>query len=198
MSTLSLAADGVFHTLQGEGHLLGQPMTFVRLAGCSVGCAGCDTNYRKVRRASDAELVAEIWAASPIALVRESWVWTTGGEPADQDIAPLVRELQQRGFSVAVATSGVKRISVPVDWLSVSPHGSLHMRSGNEIKLVPGLNGLDAEQRSWDNDGSIDFWLRFLQPLDGDPDSLARCLEIQRQFPHWGLPLLAHKIWNVP
>ena len=70
MSTLSLAADGVFHTLQGEGHLLGQPMTFVRLAGCSVGCAGCDTIYRKVRRASVEEIVEEVRQSMPSPLMR--------------------------------------------------------------------------------------------------------------------------------
>lgn len=198
MSTLSLAADGVFHTLQGEGHLLGQPMTFVRLAGCSVGCAGCDTDYRKVRRASVDEIMEEIRQSMPIARVREPWVWITGGEPADQDIAPLVRALKRDRFSVAVATSGIKRISVPVDWLSVSPHGALSMRWGNEIKIVPGLNGLDAERWIAENDATIDFWLRFLQPLEGDDDSIEKCLWLQSCYPHWGVTLQAHKIWNVP
>lgn len=36
---------GVFATIQGEGALLGVPMVFVRLAGCSVGCPRCDTDY---------------------------------------------------------------------------------------------------------------------------------------------------------
>ena len=198
MSSISLAENGVFHTIQGEGHLLGQPMTFIRLAGCSVGCAGCDTNYRKVRRASVADIVDEVCNSMPFE-IRDPWVWITGGEPADQDITQLVRELKKQRYSVAVATSGIKRIAIPVDWLSVSPHSTeLRMRWGNEIKIVPGLNGLDAEDWIATNDSSIDFWLRFLQPFDEDPDSLALCLKIQDRFPHWGLTLQAHKIWGLP
>ena len=35
----------VFRSLQGEGPSLGTPSTFVRLQGCTVGCAWCDTRY---------------------------------------------------------------------------------------------------------------------------------------------------------
>lgn len=42
----AIAPNGVFPTVQGEGAMLGVPTLFVRLAGCSVGCAGCDIDYR--------------------------------------------------------------------------------------------------------------------------------------------------------
>ena len=35
----------VFYSLQGEGVMAGAPAVFVRLQGCSVGCAWCDTKY---------------------------------------------------------------------------------------------------------------------------------------------------------
>jgi 7-carboxy-7-deazaguanine synthase len=73
-----LAKDGVFWTIQGEGALSGDPMVFVRFAGCSVGCSQCDTDYRVFRRVSVEELVAEIQAAIPEHAQRP-WVWLTGG-----------------------------------------------------------------------------------------------------------------------
>ena len=194
--TYRLAKEDVFHTLQGEGHLLGQPQTFIRLAGCSVGCANCDTDYRFDHVLEVDELIDRVERETPDE-IRQRWVWITGGEPADQPLAPLVRGLQQRGFSVAVATSGTKAISIPVDWLSVSPHGNLAIRAGNEVKIVPGLNGLNAERWIEENDDSIDFWLRFLQPLEGDRRGIERCLKLQRRFPHWGVTLQAHKLWGL-
>ena len=35
----------VFRSFQGEGLLLGRRQVFVRLAGCSVGCRYCDTEW---------------------------------------------------------------------------------------------------------------------------------------------------------
>jgi len=200
MSSVMLAPQGVYETVQSEGHLSGQTMTFIRLAGCSVGCEMCDTDYKFERKAEVHDVVAEVEAKTSES-IRDRWAWLSGGEPADQNIAPLVRMLKRKGFSVAVATSGTKKITVPVDWLSVSPHGQrtswLTIRAGNEIKLVPGLNGLDAGTWIAENDATIDFWLRYLQPMDGDPDGMAKCLELHSRYPHWGLSLQAHKIWGL-
>ena len=52
-----LAPNGIFSTIQGEGDLLGEPMVFVRLAGCPVNCIGCDTNYSVAERLTDTEIV---------------------------------------------------------------------------------------------------------------------------------------------
>lgn len=199
MSTVKIARQGVFFTIQGEGHLLGQPMVFVRMAGCTVGCPGCDTDYSFFERVAEIELADRVMDAFPPS-VRDRWVWITGGEPSDQPgLNDVVREIKDKGVAVAVATSGIRRVVAPVDWLSVSPHSDrLVQRYGNEIKLVPGLNGLDAERWIEENDDSIDFWLRFLQPLDGEPDSVKECLRIHERFPHWGLTMQTHKMWGLP
>jgi organic radical activating enzyme len=36
-NVLPIAPNGIFRTIQGEGALMGVPMIFVRLAGCSIG-----------------------------------------------------------------------------------------------------------------------------------------------------------------
>ena len=46
-----LSPNPIFWTIQGEGHLRGFQMCFIRLAGCSIGCANCDTDYSVESRA---------------------------------------------------------------------------------------------------------------------------------------------------
>ncbi len=205
-----LAPNPVFWSLQGEAHLRGFQMAFVRLAGCSVGCAQCDTNYDVQERATADEIVARVRAVTPVA-DRDQWVWITGGEPTDHDLRPLLRALKLEGYSTAVATSGVRRMIPPVDWLSVSPHSEwahrFHQRYGNEIKLTDGLDGLDLDEwlRTWP-DHTTDFMYRYVQPMwvgnadsgHEDPASLARCLDFLRRNPRWSLSRQDHKLWRMP
>jgi 7-carboxy-7-deazaguanine synthase len=197
-----LARDGIFWTIQGEGHLVGQQMVFIRLAGCSVGCAECDTDYGVYERAEADELVADVMSITPTTS-RDRWVWITGGEPTDHDLMPLFRALRAAGYSIALATSGVRRVIPPVDWLSVSPHAlGLVQRYGSELKLVDGLGGVDLEQWATANpDSTTDFMLRFVQPLtiDGVPSkaSLARCLKFLETHPNWSLSEQSHRRWGV-
>jgi 7-carboxy-7-deazaguanine synthase len=201
-----LAPDPVFWTLQGEGHLRGFQMAFVRLAGCSVGCHECDTDYRVDSRATAEEIVDRVIDVMPPG-DRDGWVWITGGEPTDHDLRPLLSSLKARGLSTAVATSGVRRFIPPVDWLSVSPHSAarelFQQRYGSELKLVDRLNGLDLEHWAEQNpDDESDFMYRYVQPSsrDGveDPDSLARCLAFLRRRPRWALSRQDHRWWRVP
>ena len=201
-----LSPNPVFWTIQGEGHLRGFQMTFVRLAGCSVGCAECDTDYRVDSRATADEIVEMVAAVRPPG-DRDGWVWITGGEPTDHDLRPLLGALKSRGYSTAVATSGVRRMIPPVDWMSVSPHSlepaRFQQRYGNEIKISDGLNGIDLD--AWyaaNPDESNDFMYRYVQPLsiDGKESqvSLATCLDFLRRHPRWSLSRQDHKVWGVP
>lgn len=201
-----LAPSPVFWSLQGEGHLRGFQMAFLRLGGCSVGCAGCDTDYRVTSHATADRLVEMVQAVTPPG-DRDWWVWITGGEPTDHDLRPLLRALKRAGFSTALATSGTRRAVLPVDWLSVSPHaidaGGFQQRYGNEIKLADGLAGmsLDDWYAAWP-DERTDFLYRYVQPLwlndREDPASLARCMGFLKQHPRWALSRQDHKHWDVP
>jgi len=199
----ALAPNGVFWTIQGEGHLRGFQMAFVRLAGCSVGCEHCDTDYSRDRTLSADEIASECDAVTP-PTSRDRWVWITGGEPTDQDLRPLLGALRKRRFSIALATSGHRRFIPPVDWLSVSPHdpGKWAQLYGNEIKLVPGLHGFSiGDFLRAHPDSETDFLYRYVQPLwlDGaeSPQSLAACKAFLAGEPNWALSRQDHKHWSV-
>lgn len=188
-------------------------MAFVRLAGCSVGCAMCDTDYRVDRRLSIESIVDELRAVIPPAFTW-SWVWITGGEPTDHDLEPLVSLLRTLGFRVALATSGVHRLDRSLiqmlHWLSVSPHApTFEQTEGHELKIVPGLGALSWTQfqtafRTWN------FPWKFLQPIDwrtpNGPEhdgaesqkSLIACRDFVLRHPGWQLTLQAHKLWGLP
>ncbi len=214
-----IAPNGVFWSIQGEGHLRGFQMGFVRLAGCSVGCPQCDTNYSVAEKLTLHELEAR--CVRTFKQSRDGWVWITGGEPSDHDLRPLLASMKALGYSTAVATSGSKRLIPPVDWLSVSPHSAdpakFQQRYGNEVKLVEGLNGLDINEwvNEWDRPGMIDFMYRYVQPrsvpvpysettgtgrvvrYEEDPASLERCMTFLRDHPTWALSRQDHHTWGV-
>ena len=196
----ALAPDPIFTTIQGEGHLAGTTQVFLRLAGCSVGCPGCDTDYSVDSRAELDEIVNRIYREFVALDTKvDPFIWITGGEPTDHDLKPLISEFHRYNWKVGVATSGVRSMSIPVEWLSVSPHSmNLQQRFGNEIKLVPGLHNFDASQfiERFDN-GSLRFWFKYLQPLDGDPDSIELCKAIWRAHPDWGISIQQHKILDL-
>lgn len=198
---LPLADPGIFFTYQGEGHLTGQPMVFIRLAGCSVGCPQCDTNYTFGKESlTPEEITNTAIKYLDEKKITDRWVWITGGEPLDHKIDSLIDTLHNSNLSVALATSGEKRSTKPVDWLSVSPHGGRLLQTfGNELKLIPGLNGLDPFK--WIEEHSVNFWLKFIQPLaiagEVQEDSLQICKDFIEMYPDWCLSWQQHKLWEI-
>ena len=90
----------IFNTLQGEGAYSGTPMTFIRMAGCSVGtmisidspyekCTTwdgrefvCDTNYRMTDRYDIDSILQSVPANGTRCLI-------TGGEPLIHNLIHL-------------------------------------------------------------------------------------------------------------
>ncbi len=98
----------IFSSIQGESHWAGYPCTFVRLAGCNLDCAYCDTRYAREGG------VPMTVAAVVTAVEREGLptVEVTGGEPLHQEGAPaLLRALVATGRRVLLETNG----SLPLD-----------------------------------------------------------------------------------
>ena len=179
-------------------------MCFVRLAGCSVGCKECDTDYSVDSRMTAEEIADRVDEVTPKDMA-DKWVWLTGGEPADLPQLTqreLISALSGRGFRIAVATSGIKPFIPPVDWLSVSPHTNdpLPQPYGNEIKLVFGLNELDP----WsflERNKNIRFMYQYVQPVSTlgveSRPALESCLAFLRHNPNWSLSRQDHVYWGL-
>lgn len=191
-----LAKNGIFRTIQGEGAFLGVPMTFVRLAGCSIGCSLCDTDYAVSERLAISDIVDSVSKITP----SRGWVWITGGEPTDhRELDELIAAIWRDGFKTALATTGHKKINRHVSWLSVSPHDPSKwiQKSGDELKIVPGLNGYGLKDFAID-DMMLPFDNKFVSPCDGKPETVNECVQFVESHPSWKMTGQMHKLWNLP
>ena len=107
----SLMITELFRSIQGEGTRAGLPCVFVRLTGCHLRCAYCDTEYafhEGARRTLD-DILAEV---QRLAGDQPSLVQVTGGEPLLQpNVHPLMARLADAGHTVLLETSGACDIS---------------------------------------------------------------------------------------
>lgn len=199
-TSYGLAPQGVYASFQGEGVMVGVPMVFVRLAGCSVRCEWCDTDYSFKVRVDLTTLRKRIEAESRLGSAR--WAWITGGEPLERDLVPLAVAVRESGLQVALATSGHRPVPPQlrplVDWLSVSPHdpSSWVQEEGDELKLVPGLAGFSLADFESRLDG-VEFPNRFAQPCRGHPETRQECMDFVRSHPGFRLGFQAQELWEV-
>jgi len=104
----SLRITEIFLSLQGESSTVGLPTVFVRLTGCPLRCAYCDTTYAfkgGENRNIDA-IVDEVLSFGV------QHVTVTGGEPlAQKRCINLLRVLCDKGLSVSLETSGAIDVS---------------------------------------------------------------------------------------
>ncbi len=93
----------IFLSLQGEARDAGWPTVFVRLTGCPLRCAYCDTAYAFHGGAwRDIDAILDEVAAYGV-----RHVCVTGGEPlAQKRCTVLLRRLCDAGFAVSLETSG--------------------------------------------------------------------------------------------
>lgn len=192
----------IFRSLQGEGHFVGYPMTFVRLAGCSVlDCMireECDeAPWKATETLGEAEILHRVRQESPAGIV-----CITGGEPTDHDLVPLLATLKDAGFQVHIETSGVRSIEgLPFDWTTISPKTPDYVqRSGYTLKLVV-RHGMTWQDINAFDDNTT-FLHRYLQPLNGSrphplPDVLRLLLSWDNFKGRWAMSHQSHKIWGV-
>jgi len=107
VTDLRIRVSEIFTSIQGEGASVGTPSVFVRLQGCTVGCAWCDTKYSWDARGGD-ELTLEALLAR-VADAGAQNVVVTGGEPLEHPaFVPLVAGLSGLGLRVEVETAGTE------------------------------------------------------------------------------------------
>jgi 7-carboxy-7-deazaguanine synthase len=115
----------IFHSIQGEGTLVGVPSVFVRTSGCNLRCTWCDTPYTSWLAEGEERSVGSI--ADEVARYGASHVVITGGEPM---IAPQIEELTEEltqqlagrtAPHITIETAGTVEANVRCDLMSISP-----------------------------------------------------------------------------
>ena len=100
----------LYKSVQGESSFAGLPCIFVRLAGCNLRCAWCDSEYTFSggKPFSAEEITEQVEALAPCRLVE-----FTGGEPMLQarELLPLMDTLLARGFELMMETSGERPLA---------------------------------------------------------------------------------------
>ena len=109
----------VFHSIQGEGGLVGVPSLFIRTTGCNLRCEWCDTPYTSWQPEGDWRTVDELLAAVP---AHGRHVVITGGEPLLWgNLARLTAALRAGGRHVTIETAGTIFQELECDLMSISP-----------------------------------------------------------------------------
>jgi 7-carboxy-7-deazaguanine synthase len=102
----------IYKSLQGESSFAGLPCVFVRLAGCNLRCAWCDSEYTfgGGQKMSEVEIVAEVQRLSPDGGLVE----ITGGEPMlqERELIPFMLQLLGLGYELLLETSGERPLEL--------------------------------------------------------------------------------------
>jgi organic radical activating enzyme len=108
-----------FYTLQGEGLQVGRAAYFVRVGGCDVACAWCDTKESWNPALFPPKPVDELVART--ASYPAKAVVITGGEPLSWNLGYLCDELKKHDITTFLETSGSQELSGTWDWICLSP-----------------------------------------------------------------------------
>ncbi len=190
----------IFHSVQGEGYHSGESSIFVRFGKCNLKCEWCDTEFNEFQILALEEIIENIEKFDCKKII------FTGGEPALQNLEPLVNSLRPKGYKFAIETNGTIELQEGlIDWICVSPKDQIYpnvgikQRVGNELKCV-----YLGQNLSIYDDLKLGFEHLYLQPCyDETKDviwnghSFRQTLEIVKDNPEWHLSLQTHKWMGV-
>lgn len=98
-----LKISEIFYSLQGEARNVGLPTVFIRLTGCPLRCAYCDTSYAF----TGGEWMDIETIVNKVRQYNTSFITVTGGEPlAQKSCIELLNNLCDSGYEVSLETSG--------------------------------------------------------------------------------------------
>ena len=214
----------IFETLQGEATFTGTPSIFVRLQGCPVGCAWCDTKHtweidpeltvdlaKTVEKSSDSPTWAQCDVEQLLACFKArgyqaKHIVITGGEPCMYDLNPMCNALHQQGYSTQIETSGTFEVLVPEQtWVTVSP--KINMKGGykmlgsalqraNEIKHPIAMERHVEELEELLAEHKIEGKLIYLQPISQKAKATKLAIDVCKQK-NWRLSVQLHKYLGI-
>ncbi|PAY02021.1 7-carboxy-7-deazaguanine synthase QueE [Pseudoalteromonas sp. HM-SA03] len=214
----------IFETIQGEASFTGTPSIFLRLQGCPVGCAWCDTKQtwetndsfivsldNTVEKKADSEWWANASADEILAIFeargyQAKHVVITGGEPCMFDLRSLCELLHSKGYSTQIETSGTFEILAPAEtWVTVSP--KINMRGGykvlpsamaraNEIKHPVAMQKHIEELESLFAQTGVEPKLVYLQPISQKAKATKLAID-NCKAKNWRLSVQVHKYLGI-
>lgn len=114
-------------TIQGEGMLIGKPTVFVRTGGCDYRCSWCDSLYAvlpEYKTEWHGQTTEQVFAeVQRLAGNQPILVTLSGGNPAIQPLADLIRLGHEHGYTFAIETQGsvAQTWFAELDYLTLSP-----------------------------------------------------------------------------
>ncbi len=122
MSTKELQISEIFYSIQGEGKFTGFPSHFVRVSGCNLRCAYCDTKYSwSGGEVYSFERIFNMLSGFPPTPI----ITLTGGEPLLQEKSiEFLKECGDRYRIVILETNG----SISIKGIPEFVHISLDLK----------------------------------------------------------------------
>jgi 7-carboxy-7-deazaguanine synthase len=142
----------IFKSIQGEGTRAGLPCIFVRLTGCNLRCAWCDTAYafHGGEKYSLEQVLGKVASLAISSSGRNErcvrLVEITGGEPLLQPETPeLARSLLGEGYTVMIETSGERFVgTLPREVIKIVDVKCPDSREGGKFDAA-NLDAIDAK-----------------------------------------------------
>jgi 7-carboxy-7-deazaguanine synthase len=133
----------IFRSLQGEGKNQGRPCTFIRLVGCNLRCAWCDTSYawEGGQEMSVTEVLDRVW------LQNGKHICITGGEPLLQreELLELLKKFNLHGYTVEIETNGTRDFREMQDYASICMDVKCPSSGErSDLRLLPSLTPRDS------------------------------------------------------
>lgn len=171
----------LFHSIQGEGKLMGVPSVFVRASGCNLRCTWCDTPYASWDPEGEDWPVGRI--VEQIAGFQTRHVVITGGEPLIMpDIVELCDALKSRGHHLTIETAATVFKPLAIDLASLSPKLSNSTPRGTPFEAMHERQRINVPVIQQFIEESADFQLKFVVSGEGD---LAEIQTLLDQLEGW-------------
>lgn len=199
MRHIEYKVNEIFYSLQGEGYHTGIASVFIRLSGCNLHCAFCDTRHEQGTMMSLPEIVEQV-----MRYPRAPLIVLTGGEPSlwiDEDFVTGLK--QMTGKRIAIETNGTHALPHGIDWVTLSPKTGIGdsgdrpvvLTRCDELKVV--YLGQDLAQYN-----NITATHRYLQPCWVSDEQQCRnnmqaTVQAVLDNPLWRLSLQTHRILGI-
>ncbi len=163
----------IFYSVQGEGTLVGVPSVFVRVSGCNLRCAWCDTPYTSWSPTGEPMSMSEI--LERVGAFPARHVVVTGGEPMlFNETVELTHALKKLDLHVTIETAGTIYKPVECDLMSISPKLANSTPEGNWAERHERSRYQPAVLRQLMS--SYEYQLKFVIADPADIDEVRRVL----------------------